>query len=248
MEAKKKAALPLIDVHHHLIYGMDDGAQTGQDMCRMIARAHLDGVQHIIATPHAEPGQQPFDYEKYLRRLGEAQRWIARQGYSVKLHPGCEVFYTDAAVRLLSEKRIPTMAGSDTVLVEFSPAAPYTLLKDAARRLQNAGYQPVFAHVERYRCLGRTAHLRELHDEYHVLMQMNASTILNKLPFLRERWKIRALESGWIDLAATDAHNTTTRPCRMQACYHALHELLGRAQAEKLCWRNAREILIKKRM
>ena len=235
--------MPLIDIHHHLVFGMDDGAQTVQDTQRMLQRAHLEGVRHIIATPHVEPGHREFAYDQYLQRLQQTRHAAEALKTGVKVYPGAEIFYTEATVRLLREKRVPTLAGSDCVLIEFSPMAPYEQLTEAARKLQNAGYQPIFAHVERYRCLGRISRVRELHDEYHVLMQMNAGSIVNRLPLLREVWKKRVLESGWIDIAASDAHDTLNRPCRMQACYRTLSQMLGRTMAENLCRNNAKQAI-----
>ena len=98
-----------------------------------------------------------------------------------------------------------------------------------------AGYNVLFAHVERYRCLRNLKRMAELHDTYDVTMQMNASTVLEKKRFWEKGRFRKIITSGWIDMIATDAHNTTTRRCCMAECYEALKQEYGRETAEELC-------------
>ena len=232
-----------VDLHHHLVYGVDDGAQTLQDMQMMIRRAAGEGVRDIVCTSHAVPGLEPFPMEKYLAHLEEARQFIQSEGIDLTLHPGCEVLYTDAAARLLREGRIPTLADSDVVLVEFSPDASFRDLTEAAKRFGVAGYDVLFAHVERYDTLHDMKHVQALREDYGVLMQMNANTILAKHGFFHGRWIRRLLEGGAIDCIATDAHNMTYRPCRMQECHTVLKERYGQERADELCGGFQRRLL-----
>lgn len=209
----------------------------------MLLVAQREGISQIIATPHALPGREAFPLSTYYERLQTARDWCVQKGIQIELYSGSEIMYTDDTVRLLRENRIPTMAETQYVLVEFLPDATYDRLCSAARALGGAGYLPIFAHVERYRCLRRTGHVRELYEEYQVIMQMNARTVLHKQGFLMDRWIRKVIEEGWIDIIASDAHNTKSRRCCMRSAYQALERDYGMEEAQRLCVDNPKMIL-----
>ena len=232
-----------VDLHHHLIYGMDDGAQSLEDMQKMLLRAELEGVTELVCTCHVTPGYQPFLREKYQQHFAEAEAFIAERGLNLRLHTGCEVLYTDASARLLREGHYPTLAGSDTVLVEFPPDTSFRQLADAAASFCMAGYGVLFAHVERYNALRNLKNVRTLRDEYGVLMQMNTNTVTAKKSFFTERWVRHMLADGYIDCVATDSHNLSSRPCKMRICYEMLSERYGSELADELCGGFQRRLL-----
>ena len=153
----------------------------------------------------------------------------------MEILPGCEIFYTPQTVCMLREGLIPTLAGSNYVLVEFLPGAPYSELIGAAKTLTAVGYQPIFAHIERYGCLRWPGRVRLLRERYGVSMQMNVDTICRRHSFFSQRWVNSMLRKGYIDVAATDAHNVTSRPCRMRDGYQALQKRFGQEMADRLC-------------
>lgn len=236
----------LIDMHHHLIYGLDDGAQTFEETQKMLRAAHQQGVTHIITTPHGTPGREPFRLMEYLDRIEETKAWIRQEGLDIRIYPGCEIFYTEDTVRMLNEARIPTLAGTHYVLCEFGVEAPYEYLAGAARKLGVAGYHVIFAHVERYRCLRKFRNLLELHEDYEVLMQVNARTFLEPDGFMTRHWLRKAMDRELIDLAASDAHGVRSRNCRLGDCRKLLSHEYGRDTADLLCEDIPRRILGKK--
>nr|MBR4280650.1 hypothetical protein [Clostridia bacterium] len=224
-----------VDLHHHLVYGVDDGAGSLENMQQMILRAAEQGVTDIVCTSHVTPGYEPFPREKYAAHFAQAEAFIQEQDIDLRIHQGCEVLYTDAAARLVREGHYPTLAGSNMVLVEFAPDATFRELLSAATSFGMAGYSVLFAHVERYDALRNMKNVRKLRDEFSVYMQMNANTVINPRGFFHRRWVKKLLSSGCIDCVATDAHNLSSRPCQMRRCYDVLTEQYGAELAEELC-------------
>ena len=151
-----------VDIHHHLIYGLDDGAQTFEDTKAMLKTAYKNGVKTIAATTHVMPGIERFDLMAYKVRLATAQKWSDEQALGIRICFGSEIFYTASTERLLMEGYIPTLNGTSNILVEFNPNETYRRIRDAVRRLGNAGYTVVIAHAERYDALRKikdTGHL-----------------------------------------------------------------------------------------
>lgn len=232
-----------VDIHHHLIYGVDDGARTPEDMQKMILRAVEEGIGDVVCTSHATPGERPFPAEAYQKHMQEARAWIAQNHLPIKLHSGCEVLYTDASARLLEEGLYPSLADSGNVLLEFNPDTDFRRLCDAARKVGNAGFNVIFAHVERYQALRNLAHVQQLRDEYSVYMQMNTNTVTTKKGFFFDRWVRHMLDEGFIDCVATDSHNVTSRPCRMKMCYEMLKARYGQEIADDMCGGFQRRLL-----
>ncbi len=232
-----------VDLHHHLIYGVDDGARSLEDMQQMILRASAQGITNLVCTTHATPGHQPFPTDKYLAHLEEGRAFIAEQGLNMTLHTGCEVLYTESSARLLREGYFPTLAGSDTVLVEFTPDMTFNQLAEAATSFGTAGFNVLFAHVERYDALRNLKNVSKLRDEFGVSMQMNCNTVIAKKGFFTERWVRHMLEDGYIDCVATDSHNLSSRRCKMKLCHEMLSSRYGADLADELCGGFQRRLL-----
>ena len=227
-----------VDIHHHLLYGLDDGPAAFHQMAGMLRAAHEDGIAAIIATPHAAPGFRPFDGALAERRVREARAYCRQNALALEIYPGAEVLITPKFFSS-SLSRIPTLAGSRYVLVEFAPGADPVLAERAVCALMHSGRVPVIAHVERCRFLtARPERLFRLKG-LGALFQMNCAALLDG-GWLNLGWLIR---EGLIDFAATDAHDTTVRECRMTRAYRILERIADSDCARALTSGNARERL-----
>ena len=183
----------LIDIHQHLVYGVDDGAKTWDDTVAMMMEAEKQGIERIIATSHALPGRAHFDYDGYLDKLDEINQYAEQQGWRVRLLPGAEIYYTSKALKKLDAEAIPTLNGSRFVLVEFIPEVKADELFRAMRELANGGYNPILAHVERYYCLQDKQEVIQDLRRLGVMIQMNAKTVLQSKGLFGGKSYIRKL-------------------------------------------------------
>ena len=215
-----------IDIHHHLLHGVDDGSQSLNMSLRMAKRAYEAGTRVIVATPHVTPGVERIPEETFQQRLEELRAACAKERMELRILLGAEILYTDMTCRLLSEGRVPTLAGTEYVLVEFMPGVRFDALYKALEGILRAGFLPVVAHVERYACLASSPRRANLiKDELEgVLFQMNNSTILGGRGFFSDLHTRRLLDEGLIDITASDAHNLRERPTRMREAYEKLKE------------------------
>lgn len=230
------------DLHHHIVYGLDDGPRHFAESVRMVRAARADGISRIVATTHAYAGIERFNLPLYLQRLGEIQAWCAANEPGLQIYPGCEVYYTESAVRLLQEGKLPTLAGSRFVLTEFDINIAFDHLFHAFRQLQKAGFLPILAHCERYACLVKMPqHLTQLKQTVDVRFQINARTLV-RTPFHLRKFIRFMFRENLLSFVATDAHNTTSRPVCLTKAHTALVKTLGQQQADALCGLNQDEI------
>lgn len=213
----------LTDIHQHLIWGMDDGADSHETMCSMLREAHRQGINTIVATSHAEPGFRPFDMGLYNERLAEAQVFCELENLEIRVLSGAEIVWTYQTPLALQQGRVPTIAGTDYVLLEFWHNISWREAVDAVKQLTRAGYCPVLAHPERYLAFlhapKKTLHFR---NETGALLQINANTILNPRNYWERRFIDYLLKSGAVDAVASDAHDCVNRPINLEEAYQWL--------------------------
>lgn len=233
-----------VDIHHHLLYGMDDGPKQSKGMTDMLDAAYEDGVRLIIATPHATPGVVPFDMNYYAKVLAQTNEYCAEKGYDLRICGGAEIMYTAAAMRLVRDKKIPSLAGTRFLLVEWPNHTSVSNVKEAVRNMSNAGYIPVIAHVERLKCFHR--HMDELHQLkncFCVRMQLNAESVLSKGGLFSRNVVPRLLKSQLIDYVASDAHDVQIRKMQIREAYLELCSSYGKEYADALTYENPMEIV-----
>ncbi len=232
-----------VDIHQHLIYGVDDGPADFEATQRMLLRAVEENVGDIVCTSHAALSRKPFPADDYIAHFQQAQEWCDAEGLPLRLHIGSEVLYSAMGTRLVIDGHFPSLNNTYSILVEFSPDAEYKTLCEAARTFGNAGFSTIFAHVERYQAMQNLKYVKELREEYGVYMQVNSNTVTRKKGFFTERWFRHMMDERYIDCIGTDAHNTSSRPCSMRLCYEMIAARYGAELADSMCGGFARELL-----
>jgi protein-tyrosine phosphatase len=159
-------------------------------------------------------------------------------GLSISL--GAEIFFGEGVRRRLRSGVIPTLAGSEHVLVEFAPTVSKDYLEKAVRHLANGGFVTILAHMERYPVLVKDpAFARYLKEKYGALLQVNAETFLLPQRLSVRRFLKHAVPDGLVDFVASDAHGSLRRKTRLLEAYGKLVGLHGETAAWSLFQGNA---------
>ena len=232
-----------VDIHHHLLHHMDDGPQTREEMISMLHAAVDEGLACIVATPHMQPGMVEFNEEQYQRSLAEARQYVQLAGLPLTILPGAEIYYTTMTPAMLHRSAVPHLGSGHYVLAEFHPHVSFDGICRAAVHIANTGCTMVLAHAERYRCLQFGSRLNKLRQDYRVVIQVNADSILQPRTFLMRRWIRQAMDNEWIDVAASDAHDVQHRPCLLGQCAAYIEIFWGKAVSERICSITPRKII-----
>ena len=222
------------DIHSHVIWGVDDGAEQKAETFRMLKEAVEDGIGRIICTPHVTPGVYEFPEDVFQEHFWEAVEYIAKESLPLQLFRGAEILYTDNTPRLLREKRIATMAGTNYAMIEFSPTDSKEHIFDALQKVSSTGVIPVLAHMERYPAIGKIEQVKEMKQRFRAMVQINARTLTRKQPLLRRKYFDALFTEGLVDFVATDTHAMPGRETCMTAGMKSLKEKYGDVIARQI--------------
>ena len=222
------------DIHSHVIWGVDDGAEEMEETFRMLQEAAGDGIHRIICTPHVTPGVYEFPEETFERHFEAAEEYIAKEGLPLQLYRGAEILYTDNTPRLLREKRVPTLAGTNYAMIEFSPTDSREHITDALQKVAGTGFIPVIAHMERYPALNKIRQVEEIRQRFHALVQINARSLIRRQPLLRRGFFDSLFKEGLVDFVATDTHAFPGRGTCMTEGMDVLKQKYGEAVERRI--------------
>lgn len=232
-----------IDIHTHVLPGVDHGAKDWDMSLKMLAKSARCGVKAVIATPHYLPWKKGVTADVIRELCEEAEERLEKEyGISMDIYPGQEIYYSTETVEILKSGEALTLAGSRYVLVEFEPEVTYMTLCRAARELSYSRYIPIFAHIERYMCLNHVSKLEEL-KSMGAFLQVNIGSIQGGLFDARSRKVKQWLNEGVIDFLASDMHDMEERPPLSSEKLQWIQKKLDSQYQDKLLNGNAQRIL-----
>ena len=233
----------MIDLHSHLLPGLDDGAQNLAMSLAMARVAAADGISTIACTPHILPGVYNNSgpaIGKAVARLAES---VAKAGIPINLVTGADVHIAPDLDVQLRDGRALTLNNSRYLLLEPPHHVLPPRLEDLVFGLQAAGYVPILTHPERLSWVeGHYDLIRRLVSS-SVLMQITAGSVMGRFGRGPRYWAERMLDEGLCHLLATDAHDTEQRAPRMADARDVVAQRLGDDEAINLVLRRPQGIL-----
>lgn len=196
-----------VDIHAHIIPGIDDGPKTIEESRQMLHTAFEEGFTTIIATPHCSKGFGKYSKDDVMRHCAILNQY-AKEHISPEFSvlPGQEIYYNEASMNMIRSGEVLPLAQSNYILLEFDPDVTYSHLLRSLREVSMSPFNAILAHVERYACLDNISNLREIR-EMGVLTQMNYASITGRFYQRKTAWCRKCLRNGLIDFLATDMHN-----------------------------------------
>jgi protein-tyrosine phosphatase len=225
----------MIDIHHHLLFGLDDGSPDLETSVAMVEAAAADGITHIVCTPHANARYQ-FQPEVNQERL-EAIR--ARVDGKITLGLGCDFHLSyDNVEDALKNRTKYTINQKQYLLVEFDDLMIPQGMTEVFYELGVADQRPIITHPERNLTIQR--HPERMKDWLRegALVQITASSLTGRFGRTAQSLSHQFLDKNWVHFLATDAHNTESRPPKMSEGYGVVAKRYGKETAERLCVTN----------
>lgn len=235
----------MIDLHAHILPGLDDGSHSWEDSLEMAAQAVDCGVEGIAATTHANlPGNARAEEKaSYLRALEQFSWLLDSEDMELNLYPGMEIFAQGAYIERLQNRELLTINNTAYVLVEFPMDGPARDIYIGIDRLRRIGLYPVLAHPERYACVQEVpAHVREWR-EMDAVIQMNKGSILGSFGRGVQKTAHYLLTRRMVDVAASDAHSPWRRTTNLELLFQILAQNYGASCPRLLLYKNPEQII-----
>lgn len=233
----------MIDLHSHVLPGLDDGAADETIAVAMCRLAVADGIRTMVATPHFDAAIGVTDPRRITEAAERLRGRLVGEGIDLDLRCAAEMPLTENAREDYASGRWPALDPQRRYVLLEMPPIPngIRVLGDMVFRLRMAGATPVLAHPERLEMLDDAAGVEHLRTQ-GVRMQVTASC-LNGGPGAARRRAVEWLRRGWVDVVATDAHDDRRRPPLLSPARRWLEEHFGRETAERLTQGNPQRIL-----
>jgi protein-tyrosine phosphatase len=201
----------MIDLHCHILPGLDDGAANLDVSLGMAQALVADGVSVAVCTPHILPGLYHNAGPQIASAVRHLQDALSQQGIPLRLVAGADVHMVPDLIAGLRSGRIPSIAGSRYVLIEPPHHTAPPQLESFFFSLLVEGFVPILTHPERLNWLEhRYEAIRKLVGA-GVWMQITSGSLTGAFGRKAQRWAYRMLDEGCVHILATDAHDTHRR-------------------------------------
>ena len=239
----------MIDIHSHVVFGVDDGAKTEKDTRDLLEESYKQGVRTIIATPHRRRGMFETDIEIIKENFKRVEEIAAEVASDLRVYLGSEIYYKEGEIAKIESGKYPRLAETDYVLVEFPYEMRYKEIHRALNKVILLGLTPVVAHVERYNDVDEKG-VQELIN-MGAYIQVNAASVLKPklIGDKHKHYKKRAkkyLDAELVHFIASDMHNIDSRRTYMREAYNIIEEKYGPTIAYELFEKNQEKLLMNK--
>ncbi|WP_415895036.1 tyrosine-protein phosphatase [Neptuniibacter sp. PT34_22] len=236
----------MIDLHCHILPGIDDGASSLEEALSLARIAVADGITHAAFTPHVHPGRYDNDVKTIQSVFEQFQQALVDNDIPLIVQPAGEVRLSVEVLAMFASGQLPFLgewAGKKVMLLELPHSHVPPGTDNLVKWLLDRGVLPMIAHPERNK--GFLADERKLAPfvEMGCLFQLTAMSVTADFGHQAHEMSLRMLENGWVTVIASDAHNAEHRPPVLSKAVVAAANIVGAEEARQLVWDNPARII-----
>ena len=235
----------MLDLHIHILPGVDDGAQDYDDSIDMAVLALESGVSTIVATPHAnQMGRfENFYTAEFARRFERLEEMLQSNRLELNILEGQEIMASEDMSEKIQDGRLISLNHTQYYLIEFPFDSNPNWIADRLMDVIVLGKTPLIAHVERYHCVQYDPSYVYDWIEMGCLTQMNKGSVFGKFGQGAQKVSIPLLNYELIHCVASDAHSSTQRTPWLKDIEHFLIENFDREYAFRMLAENPYKIV-----
>ncbi len=227
----------MIDLHCHLLWGVDDGAQTLDESLALARHAVAEGIVASVLTPHIHPGRYENTRSQLEPKVEAFRAALAEAGIPLAIKLGGEVRLSMESLELLLEGQAPFLGEVDgyrIMLVEFPHQTIPVGSLQFVDKLMQMKVRPLIAHPERNKAVIGDPNRLVPYLERGCWLQLTAAAIAGHFGEPPEKTARVLLSNGWAHVIASDAHNLKHRPPTISEGYRLAAGIVGAATAQRL--------------
>ena len=221
----------MVDIHSHIVYGVDDGAKTLEDSLAMLNLAADCGTTDIVATPHSDL-QFTFQPDVVRERIAELQ---SRMGDRIRIHRGCDFhLHYDNITNCLHDRTPYTINGKRFLMVEFSEHSIPDTITGVLRDMDHRGITPIVTHPERNSLLMKKIPQMVEWVRFGCLLQVTAQSFTGRFGKSAQAHCRTLMDMNMVHFVASDAHDTQWRPPDLREAFKHVSAEYGKDVAQRL--------------
>ncbi len=224
----------MIDLHCHILPGLDDGPESVDEAIAMCRAAAADGVKCIVATPHYKPGTFEFSGSRVMETVNALMAAVQNIGLDIRILPGAEVTVSPEMSANLKIGGYLTLNQGRYFLAEFSPLSVPAGWESFLISFLNAGLTPIIAHPERNAWFVHHFEALAAAVQAGVKLQITAMSLTGAFGAESRDFSIHLLRQNLVHVIASDGHSADFRPPRLSEAVRLAADVLGRQRAEAL--------------
>lgn len=234
----------MIDLHCHILPGIDDGSKNLQESLTILRNAAAAGVTDAILTPHyIRDSQYNYDNAHKSQLLDILKTATHEAEIPINLYLGNEVYIDQDALGLLNSDKIATLAGSRYILIELPVLTEDQTARDTLFKLVASGFIPIIAHPERYSYVQKNPHYIDAFLEIGCLFQGDYQSLLGKYGRAAKKSLQKLIKANAITFLASDTHHANDDYNLRKAIRHTCGLVKTATKAEALFETNPRKVL-----
>ncbi len=224
----------MLDLHCHMLPGIDDGATDLAMALEMARMAVDDGIRVTACTPHIYPGMYENTADGIRAAIAAFQIVLDHEGIPMRLVEGADVHLTPDLLADIRKGLIPTVAGSRYLLLEPPHHIAPPRFEESVFQLTAAGYVPVITHPERLKWIEQQYDVFQRLVKAGCWMQVTAGSVTGRFGKRPQYWADKMLDEGLVHMLATDAHHPRRRPPLLREGRDAAAKRVGQDEADHL--------------
>ncbi len=237
-EVRSLNSLNFIDIHCHLLPGIDDGSRSMEESMAMARIAVEDGMETMITTPHQLGNYSTNRGDDIRRRVDELQGELTRHKIPLTVLPGGDVRIEQGMIQGIRSGEVVTLADKKRHILLELPHELYFPIDPVLNELQTMGIQGILSHPERNLGLRAQPKLIPILVDAGCLMQVTAGSLVGTFGPAAKTMSESMLKAGHVHFLATDAHRAKSRRPLIRRAYERAVELVGTPTAIKICSEN----------
>jgi protein-tyrosine phosphatase len=243
MQRSRTMLPPLVDMHCHLLPGLDDGPGTDADAVAMCRKAHDEGTRLIAATAHQNERYPSVTPERIRHAWSHLAATLRKAGVALTTFPCAEVMVQPDMDVSWEKGDLLSVADRRKYLLIELPHGLFVDLNHMVRNLRRAGVRPILAHPERQEELLHDVGRIEGLIESGCLVQVSSGSVVRPDDPIDERALKSWFKRGIVHLLGSDGHSPTKRPPEMAEAYHRIRRWAGSAEADRIACINGMAVL-----
>lgn len=219
----------MIDLHNHIIPGLDDGSKTLEMSLKMLRCAAGQGITDVVNTVHFQTARLDgitFEHKLVKSKIEELQYELDKEKIPIKLHMGAEVFYLPNLMEL-KDNPLLTFNHGKYMLVEFPVDQVPNGCQDMFFKLKLAGVTPIIAHPERIKPIQKDLSIVRRFIRGGCVIQIDAGSLTGSLGSSSEKTALEIVQQGYCHIIGSDAHDDNRRNFLLAEALEIAKEITG---------------------